>query len=123
MEKLQIAQMLYAQRIFKKKTQTQCGAKLGVTFQQFQKYEKAMNGIPSEKLFIFCNAFNINANVFQDGDPYSFIESADIHPALKEKHYIKLNELETKMKREQTNDKDRSQESMVRESFHTRTHI
>ena len=57
MEKLQIAQMLYAQRVSKKKTQTQAGNVLGVTFQQFQKYEKGSNGIPSTKLMKFCNHY------------------------------------------------------------------
>ena len=90
MEKLQIAQMLYAQRVSKKKTQTQAGNVLGVTFQQFQKYEKGANGIPSTKLMKFCNHYKINVSEFQNGDPYGVIESSDMHPAVKQKHLVNL---------------------------------
>ena len=119
MEKLQIAQMLYAQRISKKKSQTKAGEPLGITFQQFQKYEKGLNGIPSTKLMKFCNHFKINVSEFQNGDPYSVIESADIHPALKEKHFIVLNELETRINREQKYDKDTSNKDMVGQSLNS----
>ena len=123
MEKLQIAQMLYAQRISKKKTQTQVGNVLGVSFQQVQKYEKSANGIPSTKLLKFCNHYKINVSEFQNGDPYGVIQSSDIHPAVKEKHYINLNELETKINREQKNDKDRSYKDMVGQSLNPRTYL
>ena len=123
MEKLQIAQMLYAQRISKKKTQTQVGKVLGVTFQQVQKYEKSANGIPSTKLLKFCNHYKINVSEFQNGDPYGVIQSSDIHPAVKEKHYINLNELETKINREQKYDKDRSYKDMVGQSLNPRTYL
>ena len=123
MEKLQIAQMLYAQRISKKKTQTQVGKVLGVTFQQVQKYEKSANGIPSTKLMKFCNHYKINVSEFQNGDPYGVIQSSDIHPAVKEKHYINLNELETKINREQKYDKDRSYKDMVGQSLNPRTYL
>ena len=123
MEKLQIAQMLYAQRISKKKTQTQVGNVLGVSFQQVQKYEKSANGIPSTKLLKFCNHYKINVSEFQNGDPYGVIQSSDIHPAVKEKHYINLNELETKVNREQKYDKDRSHKDMVGQSLNPRTYL
>ena len=123
MEKLQIAQMLYAQRISKKKTQTQVGKVLGVTFQQVQKYEKSANGIPSTKLLKFCNHYKINVSEFQNGDPYGVIQSSDIHPAVKEKHYINLNELETKINREQKHDKDRGHKDMVGQSLNPRTYL
>jgi len=123
MEKLQIAQMLYAQRISKKKTQTQVGNVLGVSFQQVQKYEKSANGIPSTKLLKFCNHYKINVSEFQNGDPYGVIQSSDIHPAVKEKHYINLNELETKINREQKYDKDRSHKDMVGQSLNPRTYL
>ena len=123
MEKLQIAQMLYAQRVSKKKTQTQAGNVLGVTFQQFQKYEKGANGIPSAKLMKFCNHYKLNVSEFQNGDPYGVIQSSDIHPAVKEKHYINLNELETKINREQKYDKDRSHKDMVGQSLNPRTYL
>jgi DNA-binding XRE family transcriptional regulator len=37
-------------------TQTKIAKKLNVTFQQFQKYEKATNSIPLSKLMLFCEA-------------------------------------------------------------------
>ena len=117
-ERLQIAQMLFAQRILKKKTQTKCGNALGVTFQQFQKYEKADNGIPSTKLLLFCKKFGVKLSEFQDGDPYSVIEGAEIHPLKKEECFERLNELELKLNRkEQSDDKSRSEENMAGQSI------
>ena len=116
-ERLQIAQMLYAQRILKKKTQSKCGNALGVTFQQFQKYEKADNGIPSTKLLLFCKKFGVKLSEFQDGDPYSVIEAAPIHPIKKEECFERLIQLETKLNRKEQDDKSRSEENMAGQSI------
>ena len=56
-------------------------------------------------------------------DDQKVIQSSDIHPAVKEKHYINLNELETKINREQKYDKDRSHKDMVGQSLNPRTYL
>jgi transcriptional regulator with XRE-family HTH domain len=91
--KLQIASMLVAHRYAKKQTQTQVAKKLGVSFQQVQKYEKIINGISSEKLLEFCSAYSIPLQSFQDGDPYQVLEGADISILEKEKALSKIEKL------------------------------
>ena len=91
--KLQIASMLVAHRYAKKQTQSKVAKKLGVSFQQVQKYEKITNGISSEKLFEFCNAYNIPLASFQIGDPYQVLEGADISILEKEKALARIEKL------------------------------
>ena len=45
-------------------TQTKIAKKLNVTFQQFQKYEKAANSIPLSKLMLFCEATDTDMDWF-----------------------------------------------------------
>nr|BAR32070.1 transcriptional regulator [uncultured Mediterranean phage uvMED] len=113
-----IASMLIAYRYAKKQTQTQVSEKLGVTFQQVQKYEKGANGISSERLLLFCQVYNINLQEFQTGDPYAVLDGADIQPHYKEKALHNIEKLE-----EKKNDKSRSDESMARESISEGTYI
>ena len=83
--KLRIASMLVAHRYAKNLTQTKVSKKLGVTFQQIQKYERMINKITSDKLIEFCNALDIRLQTFQDGDPYQVLDGADISILKKEK--------------------------------------
>ena len=80
-----IASMLVAHRYAKNLTQTKVSKKLGVTFQQVQKYERMINKITSDKLIEFCNALDIRLQTFQDGDPYQVLDGADISILKKEK--------------------------------------
>lgn len=80
-----IASMLVAHRYAKNLTQTKVSQKLGVTFQQVQKYERMINKITSDKLIEFCNALDIRLQTFQDGDPYQVLDGADISILKKEK--------------------------------------
>jgi transcriptional regulator with XRE-family HTH domain len=45
------------------------GEKLGVSFQQVQKYEKAINRISAARLFEICKALKIPLARMFDGDP------------------------------------------------------
>ena len=115
-----IASMLVAWRYARNLTQTKVANKLGVTFQQIQKYESTTNGISSERLLTFCKALNIPLAQFETGDCYAVIDSANISCFKKEKalqiiERIGLDEVE--------NDKSRSDENMVRESFRQGTYL
>lgn len=55
-------------------TQEQLGAKLGVTFQQIQKYEKGVNRISTGRVQIIAKALNVPMSFF-------FEESFDAVPA------------------------------------------
>ena len=83
--KLRIASMLVAHRYAKNLTQIQVSKKIGVTFQQVQKYERMINKITSDKLIEFCNALDIKLQSFQDGDPFQVLDGADISILKKEK--------------------------------------
>ena len=59
-----LASMLIAIRYDKKQTQTKVAKKLGVTFQQVQKYERGINAISLDKLLTFCEATNTDLSWF-----------------------------------------------------------
>jgi len=48
-------------------SQTELANKVGVTFQQIQKYERGTNRIGASRLWGFCNVFNVSPNKFFDG--------------------------------------------------------
>jgi len=83
--KLRIASMLVAHRYAKNLTQVQVSKKIGVTFQQVQKYERMINKITSDKLIEFCNFLDVKLQSFQDGDPFQVLDGADISILKKEK--------------------------------------
>ena len=51
-------------RLKKNLTQTKVSIMLDVTFQQIQKYECGMNGVPLLKIFKFCELTDTNINTF-----------------------------------------------------------
>lgn len=48
-------------------SQEQLGNKIGVTFQQIQKYEKGLNRISSSKLYDFADILKVSVNHFFEG--------------------------------------------------------
>ncbi len=59
--------MLYTERIkqFRQEnniTQAQVAETLGISQQQYFKYEKGINELPIRYLFAICNAYNISAD-------------------------------------------------------------
>ena len=121
---VKVAQLLYALRVSNKKTQTQVGQSMNVTFQQVQKYEKMINLIPITKLEKFCNYFKITLSEFFNLDAYAIIESCTLTEGQKFKHNNQLQELEMLNKLERkANDKSGSQKDMVGESISQRTYI
>ncbi len=66
-------------------TQQELAVKVGVRFQQIQKYECGANRITSSRLFALANALNVNINYFfdglaPDGQPAPANDSADRLP-------------------------------------------
>jgi transcriptional regulator with XRE-family HTH domain len=55
----QVAERIRVQRMLQGLTQLQLGNKIGVTFQQIQKYEKGINRIGAGRLFEVARVFNI----------------------------------------------------------------
>ncbi len=54
-------------RIMRGLTQTQLGDKLGISFQQVQKYEKGTNRIGSSRLWDMCGILDVAVSFFFEG--------------------------------------------------------
>ena len=54
-------------RLNHKMSQTELGDKVGVTFQQIQKYERGANRIGASRLWSLCEIFKAEPNFFFDG--------------------------------------------------------
>jgi len=91
-----IASMLVAHRYAKNLTQVKVAKKLGVTFQQVQKYEHMSNRITADKLIQFCNSLDVRLQSFQDGDPYQVLDGADISILKKEQALMVIEKLADK---------------------------
>ena len=116
--RFKLASMLIAIRYDKKQTTVKVAKKLGVTFQQVQKYEKGINGLSAEKLIQFCVAYDVPINIFQYGDAYEVLDASDISILKKEKAMHLIDKLEEKY-----NDKSRSEKNLAGESISSGTHI
>ena len=68
-EKERIAKMMFVLRTISGKTQSKISKALKVSFQQIQKYEKAQNGIGSDKLFILAREEGWDINLLYNGVP------------------------------------------------------
>ena len=62
-----VGQSLRWRRRELKLTQDQLGEKLGLTFQQVQKYEKGVNRISAGRLFEMADALGVTINYFYEG--------------------------------------------------------
>lgn len=70
-EDKRIASLLRTRRNLAGMTQMELGAKIGVTFQQIQKYEKGVNRISAGKLTKIADALGESVNYFIAGDEVS----------------------------------------------------
>ena len=68
-EKERIAKMMFVLRTISGRTQSKISKALKVSFQQIQKYEKALNGIGSDKLFILAREEASDINLLYNGVP------------------------------------------------------
>lgn len=64
-----VAQRICAKRKAMGLTQSELGAKLGVTFQQMQKYEAGTNRITAGRLYRLCEIFGVDPKYFFEGLP------------------------------------------------------
>ena len=66
-------------------TQTQLAIRVGVRFQQIQKYENGANRISAARLWRFCQALEVPVSYFFDGlplDPSPLPEPCGDHPVI-----------------------------------------
>lgn len=84
-----VGQRLRWRRRELKLTQEQLGEKLGLTFQQVQKYEKGVNRISAGRLFEIAHALGITITYFYEGvdelmdtAPAGSVHEADRPPSL-----------------------------------------
>ncbi|MGA7787338.1 MAG: helix-turn-helix transcriptional regulator [Xanthobacteraceae bacterium] len=66
-----VAQRIRAKRKAMGLTQSELSVKLGVTFQQMQKYEKGTNRISAGRLYRLCEIFAVDPRYFFEGLPKS----------------------------------------------------
>jgi len=62
-----VGQKLKAMRKSAQLSQTELAEKVGVTFQQIQKYEGGTNRIGASRLWDFCQFFDVSPSQFFDG--------------------------------------------------------
>lgn len=67
------------QRMLRGISQEKLGEKLGLTFQQIQKYEKGVNRIGASRLFDLANVLNVPVQFFYDEAP---VDQARVQPQL-----------------------------------------
>lgn len=65
---VEVGRRIRARRLERGLSQTQLGAKLGVTFQQIQKYEKGSNGVSSGRLGQISDIFEVPITFFYGSD-------------------------------------------------------
>ena len=89
-------------------SQENLGDRIGLTFQQIQKYEKGTNRICASRLFELANALGVNVQFFYDGAPGTettsavagFAENADldhVESFMTNRESIELNRAFTKI--------------------------
>jgi transcriptional regulator with XRE-family HTH domain len=66
-----VGERVRLRRIMLKMSQTELGGKIGVTFQQLQKYEKGANRIGASRLYQLAQILNVPPGFFFEGLPGS----------------------------------------------------
>lgn len=61
-----VGKTIRIQRLLKKVSQTELGDRVGVTFQQIQKYEKGSNRVSASMLVEIAGALNVDVRTFFD---------------------------------------------------------
>ena len=64
---LHVGTCIRIQRMVRNMSQTELGKKIGVTFQQVQKYEKGVNCVDAGRLHRIANALKVAPDFFFDG--------------------------------------------------------
>ena len=64
---VEVGKKIRVQRTMKKMSQTELGNRIGVTFQQVQKYERGSNRVSASKLVEIARALDVDVKLFFDG--------------------------------------------------------
>jgi len=64
---IEVGKKIRVQRTMKKMSQTELGNRIGVTFQQVQKYERGSNRVSASKLVEIARALDVDVRLFFDG--------------------------------------------------------
>lgn len=70
-----VGERVRLRRIMLKMSQTELGNKIGVTFQQLQKYEKGVNRIGASRLYQMAQILNVPPGFFFEGLPGSKVNA------------------------------------------------
>ena len=97
-EKERIAKMMFVLRTISGKTQSKISKALKVSFQQIQKYEKALNGIGSDKLFILAKEEGWDISLLYNGIPEQVVQQ--IHLFKQDMVLKKFREIEANIREE-----------------------
>ncbi|WP_342740016.1 helix-turn-helix transcriptional regulator [Bradyrhizobium sp. B117] len=65
---IELGKRIRLRRVEQRISQTELGDKLGVSFQQVQKYEKGINRVGAARLQQIANALDVPVTFFYDGD-------------------------------------------------------
>jgi transcriptional regulator with XRE-family HTH domain len=77
-----IARKIRLQRITKGLSQTELGDKIGITFQQIQKYEKGSNRVSAGRLKQIAEVLDVPVSFFFDGAPFNDASADNINVSL-----------------------------------------
>lgn len=64
---VEVGKKIRVQRTMRKMSQTELGNRIGVTFQQVQKYERGSNRVSASKLVEIARALDVDVKLFFDG--------------------------------------------------------
>lgn len=64
---VEVGKKIRVQRTMRKMSQTELGNRIGVTFQQVQKYERGSNRVSASKLVEIARALDVDVRLFFDG--------------------------------------------------------
>jgi len=76
-----VGQQLRIRRIHSNLSQTELGAKIGLSYQQIQKYESGKNRISASMLYEFAGRLNVPVAQFFEGLPQPDIAREDAPPS------------------------------------------
>ena len=93
----QIGARIRTFRLQREMSQTDLGGKLGVTFQQIQKYEKGVNRVSGSRLVELCNVLQVKPEQILGNASGIYVDEPDAFEALKDKDiargFLKLSQL------------------------------
>jgi transcriptional regulator with XRE-family HTH domain len=78
-----VGERIRIQRLLRGLSQTELGKKVGITFQQIQKYEKGVNRVGAGRLQRIADVLDVPVSVFFEGARGSSVEADTINSGLR----------------------------------------